>query len=69
MSAGRDLSVLEAAVSLVVSLSEGQVARARKRDSLTQVPGWTIADLEAALERRQPGIIAEVRKAIREATP
>ncbi|WP_144721197.1 hypothetical protein [Cellulosimicrobium sp. TH-20] len=61
MSGKRRDEVGEAAAVLLVVLSEGQMARARQRDSLTQVPGWALADLEVAVEKRAPGLLKRAR--------
>jgi hypothetical protein len=66
----KEREVFNAAVALLTMLSDGQLARARSEDNagrLTQVPAWTIAKLEVAVEGARPGWVARVRERTEEA--
>ncbi|MFH6687440.1 hypothetical protein ACH473_10535 [Cellulosimicrobium funkei] len=55
------IEVAEAAAHLLGSLSENQARRARRRDTMTQVHGAYVADLETAVERLIPGLVQQRR--------
>lgn len=58
------LDVAEAAANLLGSLSTNQARRARHRNTLTQVHGAYVTDLETAVERLVPGLVQQRRAEI-----